>query len=326
VFGKKKAIPKDDRILFATDLHGSEQVFRKFLAAAGSLDAGVCVLGGDISGKIVVPLVRQGDSDVYASEFMGTQQTVPESELEEFMKRIRFNGQYPFVTSGVEYEAVSSDTAKQHELFIRLMCQEMERWLALANERLTPVGATCYVTGGNDDPFELEEALMRAESERVVAAEDRTVTVTAGHEMVSCGYGNPTPWDCPRDIDEDELLERLEAKMQTLKDPTTAICNFHIPPYDSTLDMCAKLDTSVYPPQPKMGEVISAGSTAVRQIVEKYQPLLVLCGHIHESRGAIKLGRTLCVNPGSEYSEGVLRAVVVELQDGGVKSHRFICG
>ena len=49
--------------------------------------------------------------------------------------------------------------------------------------------------------------------------------------------------------------------------------------------------------------MIHAGSTAVRASIEKHQPLVGLHGHIHESKGFVTLGRTLCLNPGSEYGK-----------------------
>jgi hypothetical protein len=64
----------------------------------------------------------------------------------------------------------------------------------------------------------------------------------------------------------------------------------------------------------------------VRKAIEKFQPLLGLHGHIHESRSAEKIGRTLCVNPGSEYGEGVMRGVVIELEENKVKDYAFTQG
>ena len=55
------------------------------------------------------------------------------------------------------------------------------------------------------------------------------------------------------------------------------------------------------------------GSTAVRDAVQRVQPLLSLHGHIHESRGATKIGSTLALNPGSSYEEGILQAAIVNL-------------
>ena len=108
------------------------------------------------------------------------------------------------------------------------------------------------------------------------------------------------------------------------------IFNMHVPPVDSTLDTCPRLDTSTDPPTmiTSGGEPVmfGAGSQAVRAAIEKYQPLLSLHGHIHESRGVIQIRRTTAINPGSEYGEGILRGTIVNLQDGKVKSTQMTSG
>ena len=73
-------------------------------------------------------------------------------------------------------------------------------------------------------------------------------------------------------------------------------------------------------------EMQPVGSTACRETIERYQPLLGLHGHLHESRGTFQLGRTLCINPGSEYSEGVLRGALIELEGGQVKNYQLTTG
>jgi Icc-related predicted phosphoesterase len=64
----------------------------------------------------------------------------------------------------------------------------------------------------------------------------------------------------------------------------------------------------------------------VRGFIDRHQPCLTLHGHIHESPGAVSLGRTRSINPGSEYAEGVLRAVLVTLAPGRVLGHQFVTG
>ena len=62
-------------------------------------------------------------------------------------------------------------------------------------------------------------------------------------------------------------------------------------------------------------EMVPVGSKSVRQAMEEYQPLLGLHGHIHESTGLERIGRTLCVNPGSSYMQGMLNAFVIDLPE-----------
>jgi Icc-related predicted phosphoesterase len=78
----------------------------------------------------------------------------------------------------------------------------------------------------------------------------------------------------------------------------------------------------------KGGEAVEVpvGSHAVRQIIEEYQPLLALHGHIHESRGTARIGRTLCINSGSEYNTGRIHGVLVTLGDTEVLRHQFVVG
>jgi Icc-related predicted phosphoesterase len=205
-----------------------------------------------------------------------------------------------------------------------LLLRQVERWLALAAERLGAVQRPLYVTGGNDDPFSIERVLDDAEYAR--NAESRVLRIDDRHEMASTGYGNPTPWPCPRDIPESALAERIEAMLADVEDMAGGIFNFHVPPYDSALDIAPELDTSVVPPAVVPGATIAAGSRAVREAIERHQPMLSLHGHIHESRGVVRIGRTVCVNPGSEYGEGVLRAALVDIDDGEVANVQLVAG
>jgi Icc-related predicted phosphoesterase len=91
------------------------------------------------------------------------------------------------------------------------------------------------------------------------------------------------------------------------------VFNLHVPPYGSGLDRCPKLDASVDPPRPVSGVEIAAGSTAVADALSRHEPMLSLHGHIHESAGIREIGRTIAINPGSEYGEGVLRSTIVDI-------------
>jgi Icc-related predicted phosphoesterase len=148
------------------------------------------------------------------------------------------------------------------------------------------------------------------------------------HEMISLSYANPTPWDSPRELDEDALYERIKRLADQLEDPATSIFNLHVPPYDSGLDRAREINkddlTLVY----KSGAPVEipVGSTAVRQAIEDYQPLVSLHGHIHESRGEARIGRTLALNSGSEYNSGRIHGVVIKLGGDEVVSHQFTIG
>ena len=217
---------------------------------------------------------------------------------------------------------------KIDQLFLKLMKERLTSWVRLMEERLGRSGIQVYLTGGNDDPLEIEEILNNSDS--VINAQDKVCRIDEHHELVSSGLSNPTPWKTRREVSEEKLAESLEAMISKVQDVKNAIFNIHVPPKDSQLDTCPLLDTSVYPPKPvvKQGQIVmyGAGSSAVRASIEKYQPLLGLFGHIHESRGAVQLGRTLCINPGSEYSEGILRGAIIVLDKDKIKSHELTSG
>jgi Icc-related predicted phosphoesterase len=103
-----------------------------------------------------------------------------------------------------------------------------------------------------------------------------------------------------------------------LDHPEAAIFNIHVPPYDSGLDTAPQLDEHLAPIT-SMGAPLTApaGSKAVREAIDRYQPLASLHGHIHEAGGIVRLGRTVAINAGSEYAEGVLRGALLTVRNGG---------
>jgi Icc-related predicted phosphoesterase len=219
-----------------------------------------------------------------------------------------------------------------NDLFVDLMTKRLTRWIDFAEEKLCGSSTTVFVTGGNDDVPEVEELLKKGEQsgKHVVYAEDKVVNLDENHEMISTGYTNITPWNCPRDIPEEELEKRIEAIASRVQKMSNCVFNFHCPPHSSDLDTCPELDTTVSPPIPKSDgasvRMCSAGCRSVRNAIEKYQPLLGLHGHIHESRGQVRIGRTLCINPGSEYGEGILRGALIALDQNGVRNCQLTSG
>jgi Icc-related predicted phosphoesterase len=271
----------------------------------------------------MVPLVHANGA--HRGVFLGEDVAAEGDALVELEKKIANAGYYAFRCEPDEEEALRTDAEARDALFLRLMRERLERWVALAEERLRPQEIPCYVNAGNDDPAEIDAVLE--ESGWVQFLEGRVVRLPDGTEVASCGYANRTPWDCPRDVEEDELGRRIEAVVGLLGDPGQAVFNFHCPPYDTGIDSGPKLDENLRMTSGAGGaEMQPVGSTACRAAIERYQPLLGLHGHLHESRGVHKLGRTICINPGSEYNEGILRGALVDLRKGKVKSHQFTTG
>jgi Icc-related predicted phosphoesterase len=321
-FPKRKNGGTRTRVLFATDLHGSEAVFRKFLNAVSVYEAGIAILGGDLTGKRIVPLV-EGPSGALEADFDGRALTAhTDAEVEAIVHRVRDAGQYPVRVSATAYEQLLVSDEALHREFLSACVAQVRDWMERAAERLEPLGIPLYVTGGNDDYMEIEPVLEDAPY--VVNAEGRVIHIADEVEMISTGYGNPTPWSCPRDVSEDELAERIEGMAIRLRDARHAVFNLHVPPYGSGLDLCPRLDTSTEPPRPIIGEESPAGSRAVREALAQFRPMLSLHGHIHESPGIRELGGTTAINPGSEYGEGVLHSAVIDLAGDRVLSAQLL--
>jgi len=317
------------RIFYATDVHGSDRCFLKFTRAAKFYDVDVLILGGDLTGKMVIPIVEQPDGS-FISKFLGNEVVSKSNDdLAGLETSIRNSGLYPYRTNVTELKQLQEDKSKVTELFQKLMIERLRNWVNLAEERLRGTNTKMYITGGNDDPFAIEDVL-RGSFDHIIDPEGSVIQLDEYHEMVSSGYSNTTPWNCPRDISEEELARKIESIVSNLKDVKNAIFNIHVPPINSGLDTAPKLDTTVDPPKPivRSGKMVmfGAGSTAIRNAIEKYQPLLGLHGHIHESSGVTKVGDTLCINPGSEYGEGILRGVIVTLGRKEVESYQLTQG
>jgi uncharacterized protein len=312
------------RLFYATDVHGSTRCFTKFVNAADFYGADAVLLGGDIAGKAIVPLVAENGR--YRGEFLGEPVSAERGEeLDALEQKIAATGYYAWRCSPDEEAEVGADRGKQEALFLRLIVERVEQWMALADERLETRGVPCFVNAGNDDPPEVDAVIEGAGW--VEFLEGRVVELPDGTEVASCGYANMTPWACPRDVEEEELAGRLDDVISKLADPGRAIFNFHCPPHGTGIDDGPKLGADFRVTAGAGGaEMVPVGSKACRAAIERHQPLLGLHGHLHESRGTHLLGRTLCVNPGSEYTEGVLRGALFELRKGKVKSHQFTAG
>ena len=309
LFKRKKEA--ETRILFVTDMHGSEGVWRKFLNASAMLKVDWAICGGDLTGKMLVPIVKRKDGK-YSYYHLKKTHVVEESEIEKAMKEIRGIGYYPYLTDEDEYEEMVKDPKKVEEVFQEVMASTLKEWFNLIPEKL-PESTRVVVCPGNDDRPVIDEVVNS--HKHVINGEGKVIEIDDSHEMVSCGWVNPSPWKTSREEEEDKLEERLEKYISHVKNVENAIFNFHAPPYQSKLDEAPLLDKDLNPVI-QSGRVIMVpvGSKAVRKMIEKYQPFLGLHGHIHESAGCIKIGKTYCVNPGSEYAEGILRAFLIEFK------------
>lgn len=317
------ALAEDYSLFFSSDVHGSEKCWMKFVNAAKFYGARALIMGGDITGKALVPIVRDGKGR-YTMEFLGRRSRLTDDALPEAEKRVRFNGFYPYICDPDEVARMESNPAHLDHVFKTLMSEQLARWLAIAQERLEPLGVQCFVMPGNDDDFFIDGALNGSP---YVTNPDLKVVPLGPYQMLSCSWAPTTPWDSPRECSDDALLAKLRPLAEQLQPGVPAIFNLHSPPYRTGLDEAPELrpDLSVVTVggQPRM---IPVGSHAVRTLIEEYQPLLALHGHIHESRGVTKIGLTTCVNPGSTYGEGVLDGCLVSLHGDTVRHAQIVRG
>jgi len=309
------------KIFFATDLHGSETCWRKFLNAGRFYDADILICGGDMTGKAIVPIVQENGNFTFT--LAGEQQAVAAEQVGDVEAQIRRKGYYPLRMDMERLLELDQDPVKRAECFQQVMLDGVGRWMGLAEEKLRGTGIRCFVCPGNDDEMEVDEVIRR--SDIVELGEGRIVEI-GDFTMISTGWSNHTPWNTHREETEENLAERIEAMARQVPDQSKAIYNLHCPPYKSGLDEAPAIDADL-----KLlhgGRALRpVGSTAVREAIERHQPLISLHGHIHESKGAVKIGKTLSINPGSSYEEGMLMGAIVQLDaKKGIKSYQLVNG
>lgn len=282
------------------------------------IDVGIVM--GDLSGKLIVPLVKTDDKN-YSVTFLGETRKIKEAQIEEVRKSIKCVGYYPVIMSKDEFEEIERNPEERERVFIDEIKEMLRKWIQLAEERLKDKGIKIFISAGNDDPWDIDEVLTN--SEVVINASMKKVYVDNYHEMITIPYTNPTPWKTPREVSEEELARMIDKLVGELNDVERSIFNFHAPPFGTHLDLAPKLSKDL---KPSVSEMVHVGSTAVAEAIKKYQPLLGLHGHIHESKGFQKIGRTTCINPGSEYGEGIMKGIIIELEKEKLKNFMFVSG
>jgi uncharacterized protein len=312
------------RLFFATDIHGSDVCWKKFLNAAVFYEADILVLGGDLTGKAVVPISRQADGSHIAILLQRTTVLESEAAVQEMEKQVRSRGYYPIRTTPDEVANLLSNPHKLDALFKREVLKRVAEWMALAEQKLARSGIRCFVCPGNDDFFEIDELIQ--ESSCVTLVEGQVMALDDHFELISTGWANRTPWHTYREEDEDDLQRRLESMVTQARDMKRTVLSAHCPPFNSGLDEAPELDNEMRPVSAGHA-LIPVGSTAVRTIIEEHQPVLSLHGHIHEARGVARLGSTVCLNPGSSYEQGILLGAVIDLDKRkGVKNYLLTSG
>jgi uncharacterized protein len=319
------------KLLLVADLHGSEVVLNKTLNSAKFYGVKDLVVAGDITGKVLVPILERPDGTL-ACDLHGVDREFSRKELPDIQKQIRNAGFYFTLVSPAEYDELAADKSKQRAVFLREMLADLTRFYAKAEEKLRPLGTRLYLLAGNDDYPEVAEFIRTTPSPVIVPYDEQVVEFRDGYQIVGYGYSNPTPWVTPREQSEDQLLTGLRRVVRTADRKRTLLVA-HAPPHETVIDKAPQLTPDLRPIM-KAGQLVmaSVGSTAVRTVLEEFRPIVGLHGHIHESSGRDFVGasgpgdRIPVFNPGSEYNAGVLRGVLMTIENGAVRDYVFTKG
>jgi Icc-related predicted phosphoesterase len=311
------------KLFFATDVHGSEICWKKFIGAAKFYEVDVLILGGDMTGKAIVPIIAAGGGKYKVT--LLDQETVLETkdDVDKMLVTIQNRGYYPYVTDPDEVAQISATPGRSDEIFLQEALKTMKHWMDYADAKLTGTQMRAFVCPGNDDMFEIDDVIRQSKCVELV--EGKVVQLDQYHEMINAGWSTPTPWKTHREESEDQLRHRIQVMIDQLKDVQMSVFNLHDPPYGSGLDDAPELTADMRPAYAGRS-LVPVGSHAVLELIEKYNPLLGLFGHIHEGKGTRKYRNTLCINPGSMYEQGMLHGAVVELKQKKVGNYVLTTG
>jgi uncharacterized protein len=318
-------MPKPTRVFFVADIHGSAVCFHKFVNAARVYRADVLLVGGDIAAKTMTPVFEE-DGGWSATVEGETRRAHSLGEVEQLEHWMRDAATVPYRTTPREWRSLIENRSEADRVFLELELEELRRWLAWAKQRMKGGGSRLLLGLGNDDLTPMEEVIA---SDDFAELTDREILrVDDAHELLTLPYSNPTPWSTHRELPEDEIQRRLEEGASRLENVQRAVFNLHVPPHNTPLDLAPRLDANLTKVMTPGGEpdLVHVGSTAVRSALERLQPLLGLHGHIHESKGSVRIGRTDAFNPGSAYTEGTLLGVVVDLERDRIRATMMTSG
>ena len=305
------------KLFFVSDIHGSETCFRKLVNAGRFYGVDVLIMGGDLAGKELVPIV-DGAARFRGGDFVFKN----DGELGDFERRVAAVGGYTLRTDEAFVTRLKSEPGLAEQTLRELIVERTRAWVELARQRLEGTGVRLLIGLGNDD---FEELIPHLDAGPVAYAKDGTIDL-GDFELVSLGWSNPTPWHTNRECSEDKLADKL-AQAINGADPERTIFNIHVPPYDCGLDLVPRLDETLQIQlvggQPDM---VPVGSTAVAEAIADHQPVLSLHGHVHQGRGSTRIGRTVVVNPGSEYDDASLLGALIEVKPNKVKRCQLVAG
>ncbi len=320
-------MPQSLKFFFVSDLHGSLLALNKTINAAEFYKVSAIVVGGDLTGKVLVPIIESGA--YYLLEFQGKNIKINKSDvqkLENVEKEIRSTGAYFSVMNESEYEELASNPKKMQERFIEVMKASIDDFFQRAEEKLGKSGAKLYLIPGNDDYNEIAEYVEKAANDHVIPFDNKIIDIQ-GYSFLGYGYSNQTPWATPREKEEKSIYKDLKKLVEKI-DAEKAVYVIHVPPYKTEIDKAPQLSKDM---RQSAYEFQHVGSLSVRKIIEESPPILGLHGHVHESGGIDYVvsktkAKVPVINPGSEYNFGVLRGVIVELEGNNLGKYTFTKG
>ena len=306
------------KLFFSVDVHGANSVWRKWLKIPEFHGVDALLLCGDLTGKSLVPVIDQGDGTYRAFYFGKNWSLGAGSEVDEMEKRINDAGAYALRCDRDRVSELQDNPSQVEELMMKMIRERIAEWMEMLIDQVDLSAVDVIVMPGNDDDWEIDDVIKSFSDRGVRWCLDGPVDVL-GIPMISLDYVNPTPWDTPREDSEKGMAKRIKRLVKQLDDPGGSIFNLHAPPFGTMLDLAPELDANKKPVT-IAGQVnfVHVGSKAVTEAIEKYQPMMGLHGHIHESYGHDSIGKTPVINPGSEYGEGILRGYIIEIEGGRV--------
>ncbi len=306
------------RLFFATDVHGSEVCWRKFINSAKHYGANVLILGGDMTGKAVIPIIDNGGG-TYTFHMQDIRHDLQGAEALAANRARSGSRLLPRGHDGRGGDRVHQRPRQARGALPRSMRQHCQGLGRVGRRASRGQRHACIVCPGNDDRPDIDGLL--ATSSQIEVGEGNIVDLPDGIPAGLQRLHEPHALGHPREEDDGQAQGAHQGIVaQATASPEHLVMGLHAPPYDTQLDVAPKIDWETLTVQGQ--DSAHVGSTAVKEVIEQVQPILSLHGHIHESRAAIRIGRTLAVNPGSSYVEGTLSGCVIEL-DGKKKIKRY---
>lgn len=311
------------KIFFATDLHGSEPCFKKFLRAGTFYGADILFLGGDYGAK---ELVLFSNSEKGVDTFSGSGQHQHFASTDDFDRYVLWCKASGRLMKRVDASVLQHIApASYHDLFDRTLNDTFATWAEMARDAFRRDGIPIYVIPGNDDSPRTDHYFT---SEPFVFMHRRTAELRASLiTLLGWGGSNPTPWHTPREYPEHQIRSELEQALKLRSHAGPMVLLAHPPPFGCGLDLVPEITKTLsYRLSFGSSAMVPIGSSAVREFVEEHQPLIGLFGHVHEGRGYHMIGQTLCINPGSAFHTGRLLGCILSITDGRVDDFQLTDG